>query len=553
MNEIKKIHLGRQPFTISVDAHKLLRAYLEAIEHQVGAKSEVIKEIESRMAELLIERGITGDKVVLEDDVKFLKEQLGDPGDFKDDDHAAAEPDAAQTQKRLFRDTNNAMIAGVCSGIAAYLGIDTSIVRLIFVVALFFGGAAIPVYLLLWLVMPEAKTPSDRLQMQGKAVTVDTIKDLVDRADVQGAAKRANQTFGTFLGSFGRVVLYIIGLSFILTALSMIITTAAVGSYMLIHGGQIAGEVVFPIGTEAVVGLLCAVTISMLVSLGLFLLGLTLIKRRSFVPGWVMAAGIALFIAASAAGTAIGFDIAPSIRDKYNALNHTQDIGVAPFKNVEVSGTDASFEYQPDSRYFVELKYFGSTQKNFDFARQVNGDTLTINADKYSSQNHCDFLCLYNDNTVKVIVHAPSIDSVHVSGENAFFHTDRPLTQSKLSLKVDSGSFAEIQAMKADSITFTQANNGSQEVSLDGLMPYGDLQTQTLNVSNDVTIMDGAANTVTYNTPMTCDEGELQLTLQHMPQTLVVNGKQVTSAQKLLDLHNSDRQNDYNCVAVTQP
>ncbi|HEX9153297.1 MAG TPA: hypothetical protein VF809_00580, partial [Candidatus Saccharimonadales bacterium] len=87
MNEITRIHLGRQPFTISVDAHKALREYLESIKKVVGgSREEVIDEIELRMAELLLERGITKDKTVLIGDVSYLKEQLGKPGDFKTED-----------------------------------------------------------------------------------------------------------------------------------------------------------------------------------------------------------------------------------------------------------------------------------------------------------------------------------------------------------------------------------------------------------------------------------------------------------------------------------
>jgi phage shock protein PspC (stress-responsive transcriptional regulator) len=151
MNEIKKIHLGRQPFTVSIEAHALLQAYLAAIKNQVGDKPEVLKEIESRMAELLLERGMTGEKVVLSEDVAFLKEQLGDPGDFKDEkdedaeDHSQPIADAGG-QRHLYRDPQNAMIAGVCSGLAAYFGIDVTVMRLIFAAVLFFGGAAIPVY-----------------------------------------------------------------------------------------------------------------------------------------------------------------------------------------------------------------------------------------------------------------------------------------------------------------------------------------------------------------------------------------------------------------------
>src|SRR5438045_803893 len=132
MNEITHIHLGRQSFVIAVDAHKALRQYIDAIKHQVGPKSsEVIKEVEIRMAELLTEHGISGEKVVLAEDVNFLKEQLGSPKDFSDEEATEEEEASAPTaQKRLFRDTDHAMIAGVAAGLATFLHIDTILVRI---------------------------------------------------------------------------------------------------------------------------------------------------------------------------------------------------------------------------------------------------------------------------------------------------------------------------------------------------------------------------------------------------------------------------------------
>src|SRR5476649_1690632 len=104
MNEVTKIHLGRQAFTISVDAHHELRSYLEAIEKQVEDK-DVIDEIELRMAELLTEHGITSNKVILPSDVDFLKVQLGNPKDFTDEGKTTSDADFKQSRtKRLFRD-----------------------------------------------------------------------------------------------------------------------------------------------------------------------------------------------------------------------------------------------------------------------------------------------------------------------------------------------------------------------------------------------------------------------------------------------------------------
>src|SRR5690348_1418792 len=106
MNEVTAIHLGRQPFTISVAAHKALQTYLHDIEKHAG--KDVAEEVELRMAELLTERGVTGEKVVLEKDIDYLKEQLGSPTDFsEDEDNKAdkkADNDANGRSKRMYRD-----------------------------------------------------------------------------------------------------------------------------------------------------------------------------------------------------------------------------------------------------------------------------------------------------------------------------------------------------------------------------------------------------------------------------------------------------------------
>src|SRR6266576_3676814 len=104
MNEVTNIHLGRQPYTISVEAHKDLKHYLSGIQKNVGDQ-EVANEVEIRMSELLMERGVTGEKVILPEDVDYLKKQLGNPDDFSDKDEASKAPNAEdKASKRLFRD-----------------------------------------------------------------------------------------------------------------------------------------------------------------------------------------------------------------------------------------------------------------------------------------------------------------------------------------------------------------------------------------------------------------------------------------------------------------
>lgn len=312
MNEITKIHLGRQAFTIAVDAHKALQEYLHAIKRAGG--DDVIEEVELRMAELLIERGVQGDKVVLLQDVTYLKEQLGEPGAFGDDTERPAEDTA--TSKRLFRDTQNGMLAGVCAGIAKYLGTDPVLVRLAFVALVLLGASGILLYIVLWLIVPEAKSNGDRLQMQGKPVTVDTLKEVVDRADVKGAAKRAGQTVGEAVGTVLKVLLGVIGVIMTISGIAMLMGLLTMGTYLLVHGVQVNNQFVFPVGTLETIVAICALMVGLLLAIFLAVSGLAMLKRRWPLPGWAIGSLVALFVVSASIGTALALDAVPAVSDR---------------------------------------------------------------------------------------------------------------------------------------------------------------------------------------------------------------------------------------------
>lgn len=179
MKEITRINLASLPYNIEVDAKKQLEKYCAAIEHNLGADSDAMREIEARMSELLAERGVSGEKVISSADVAALQNQLGDAKDFaseyEDDTAPAAEEE--KPERRLMRDTSHRMLGGVCAGIAAYFNIDVVVVRVVAVIlAVISMGITVPIYLLLWVIIPPARTAADRLQMAGKPVTLTALK-----------------------------------------------------------------------------------------------------------------------------------------------------------------------------------------------------------------------------------------------------------------------------------------------------------------------------------------------------------------------------------------
>ncbi|MEO1257359.1 MAG: PspC domain-containing protein [Bacteroidota bacterium] len=190
MNKISNINLGGFPFTIDEDAYQALDKYLKTI-HKHFRKSEgyeeITTDIETRLAELFQEK-LEGRPIVTLPDVKNVIAIMGTPEDF-----GAADPfmDEApksstgkfklKTGKKLFRDPEREAIAGVCSGIAAYFGIQDPLwVRLVFILLAISGFFGLIVYLILWAVVPKAESSSDRLAMRGEPANVENISKIIE-------------------------------------------------------------------------------------------------------------------------------------------------------------------------------------------------------------------------------------------------------------------------------------------------------------------------------------------------------------------------------------
>ena len=412
MNEVTRIHLGRQPFNVSVKAHEELKNYLAAIKKQVADK-DVLDEVELRMAELLIERGIKGDKVVLEADVDYLKEQLGDPGDFKEgsDDmpHTAGSSDLVQ--KRLFRDTDNAMVAGVASGLSKYFGLDVLLIRILFVLSVFIWGWGILLYLVLWLLVPEAKTSSERLQMAGKSVTVDSLKEVVDRADVKGAARRANETLSRPVNAFFRFILKSIGVIFVMSGLAALFGLVAGESYVLVHNGSLLQDNIFPVGFREHLLLNIGIGVAALISLFVVLFGVAIFRRRWPIRGWVTGILIGLIFIGTAAGGALAADAVPHVRDRYNANIHTVVRQVKPFTNVSATGDGVNINYQVSDSYSVSVKYYGQPNLGNIKTTVVNG-TLVIDTQQFDWHRNCETLCIPDTYNVELTVSSPNQPAV---------------------------------------------------------------------------------------------------------------------------------------------
>lgn len=193
MNKVFNINLGGYPFTIDEDAYQHLRIYLDAIHRHfkpIEGYEEITHDIETRLAELFLEQ-LENHPIVSIHVVNGAIETMGSPEEFGADpigeetttEHKSTtkkEGFRIKPGKRLFRDTDEQVIGGVASGLAAYFGIPDPIwARLFFILVFFSGGIGLPLYLILWAILPEAKTAGDRLSMRGEPINISNISKII--------------------------------------------------------------------------------------------------------------------------------------------------------------------------------------------------------------------------------------------------------------------------------------------------------------------------------------------------------------------------------------
>jgi phage shock protein PspC (stress-responsive transcriptional regulator) len=187
MNKTISINLGGFFFHIDEDAYQKLTRYFDAVKHSLSpeGKEEIIKDIESRIAELFQERLKNEKQVVSIIEVDEIIAIMGQPEDYRidEDKNYQDNPNTAYTSyarpRKLYRDKDNSMLGGVLSGLGHYIGIDPLWLRIAMVILFFGFGTGLLIYILLWVLIPEAVTTSQKLEMRGEPINISNIEKKV--------------------------------------------------------------------------------------------------------------------------------------------------------------------------------------------------------------------------------------------------------------------------------------------------------------------------------------------------------------------------------------
>ena len=179
MNKTVNINLGGMFFHIDEDAYQKLTRYFDAIKRSLSNSSgqdEIIKDIEMRVSELLTEKQKSEKHVVGLKEVDEVIAIMGQPEDYKIDDESSPSDISSPKIRKLYRDTENGIIGGVLAGLGYYLGIDKVWLRITMLSLVLLGGTGVLAYIILWVVIQEAKTTSEKIEMVGEPVTISNIE-----------------------------------------------------------------------------------------------------------------------------------------------------------------------------------------------------------------------------------------------------------------------------------------------------------------------------------------------------------------------------------------
>jgi phage shock protein PspC (stress-responsive transcriptional regulator) len=272
MNKTVTANISGVVFHIESEAYDHLHNYLNTIRkyfHDSEGKDEIMADIEARIAELFKEEMDLGKEVVTMANVKKVIEIMGEPEQYMDgdDDYQASGSDTTFRKenrfysKKLFRDTDENLLGGVCAGIGHYFGVDKIWFRIAFLIAFFGFGAGFLLYIILWIIIPAAKTTAEKLEMRGEPINIDSIGNAI-KDEFGNFKKKVNSGAGASYRNKAEVTLYrvfdflaklvVFLFKFLLKFIAVILVIGAVTGIIALFGLFIGGPMLININNEDV-------------------------------------------------------------------------------------------------------------------------------------------------------------------------------------------------------------------------------------------------------------------------------------------------------------
>ncbi|MEK7649851.1 MAG: PspC domain-containing protein [Patescibacteria group bacterium] len=434
MEKTVQITIGATLFQLTQAAYDELASYLASLRSHFAEETghdEILHDIESRIAEKLLEKK---QDVITKKDVTSVLSEMGSASEM---DEEAAPHDTETlprgTYKKLYRDTQDARIAGVASGIAKYFDIEIFWLRIIFLISILFGGTGIFLYIVLWILVPEAKTSSQKLEMRGDPVNLEgiarVVKESVGEARKHSAMRKFLESVRRVVHRIFRILGKVIGTAFILGAFFGAIGLL-IGTGIIITNWN-APYNDFPlygvVSNTLLMGGLAAIFVVALIPLVfIFALGIRLFSKKILLQGATAISLIGVWaIAISAAGT-IGVKLAGEFfeyqRTSPDYQPQTRTLDLPAFTKVSTHEERVTIKHGDTQQVILEGRAL--TMDNVQI--EVKDGTLRI-----SEKDDYGKLCIFcDDSSPDITITTPDLDAVFIESGTAWFdaYTDPQLS-----------------------------------------------------------------------------------------------------------------------------
>lgn len=522
MKKTISITLNGMVFNIEEDAYDRLNSYLDALKRHFGATDygkEVVADIESRIGEQFA--GKIKDRkteVVTLAEIEEVIKTMGTVEDLSDESKKSEPDQTKPARRRLYRNPDDQIIAGVSSGIASYFNIDPLIIRILFAVSALVGGYGILLYIIMWIILPEAQTGAEKLEMRGNAVTIANLeeshkerKNKPNFSVVRYFFQELFYLLGRFLRTFGSIILTVIGL--IMTAVAFVaifgFTLLALILMFNPHSAYVDPIIaqVFT-GSQYVLLISSGFVAIIIPSLLALLIGISFVRRKNVITTPI---GLTFVILWLVAGLTFGYRVtssAPQIDAAVKSIeerpDESKEFQLDKFTQIQATRDQEIKITRGDKPRVIA---YGREDELEDLNIYIRNDKLIID----QRREDIDFCIFCINRSVKVEIVIPEltrVDAGHSSevAISGFTKQKQMILEASGASRISYSGDAEtilIDATHSSEIDLSgQAANLSIEVSGASDITANDLHTQTLSIvaehSSEV-IVGGQAVTLTAN------------------------------------------------------